>query len=73
MDFKFKGKTLTEYTNLFFSDYFKKNSNIILIYFKYESKEFYWRNSQKKLSEQRKFRLSEIIKGLIKGNHAVNN
>ena len=36
IDFMLAGKTLTEYTNLFFPDYFKKNDNIILNYFKYE-------------------------------------
>ena len=36
IDFIFKGKALTEYTN-FFSPYdFKKNDNIILSYFKHE-------------------------------------
>ena len=36
IDFMFKGKTLTEYTNLFSPYDFKKNDNIILSYFKYE-------------------------------------
>ena len=36
IDFMFKGKTLTEYKNLFSSNYFKKNGNIILSYFKNE-------------------------------------
>ena len=35
-DFMFKGKTLTEYTNLFSPYDFKKNDNIILSYFKDE-------------------------------------
>ena len=33
IDFMFKGKTLTEYTNLFSSSDFTKNDNIILNYF----------------------------------------
>ena len=36
IDFMFKGKTLTEYTNLFSPNNFKKNDNIILSYFKDE-------------------------------------
>ena len=36
IDFMFKGKTLTEYTNLFSPNDFKKNDNIILSYFKNE-------------------------------------
>ena len=32
--FMFKGETLTEYTNLFSLNDFKKNGNIILSYFK---------------------------------------
>ena len=36
IDFMFKGKTLTEYTNLFSPYDFKKNDNIILSYFKDE-------------------------------------
>ena len=36
IDFLFKGKTLTEYTNLFFTKYFEKNDDIILSYFKNE-------------------------------------
>ena len=35
-NFMFKGKTLTEYTNLFSPNNFKKNDNIILSYFKDE-------------------------------------
>ena len=38
IDFMFKGKTLTEYTNLFSPNDFKKNDNIILSYFKNEWK-----------------------------------
>ena len=38
IDFMFKGKTLTEYTNLFSQNDFKKNDNIILSYFKNEWK-----------------------------------
>ena len=34
IDFMFKGETLTEYTNLFSLNDFKKNDNIILSYFK---------------------------------------
>ena len=34
IDFMFKGKTLTEYTNLFCSYDFKKNGKIILNFFK---------------------------------------
>ena len=34
IDFMFKGKTLSEYTNLFSPYNFKKNDNIILSYFK---------------------------------------
>ena len=33
IDFLFKGKTLTEYTNLFSPNNFKKNDDIILKYF----------------------------------------
>ena len=33
IDFMHKGKTLTEFTNLFSSNNFKKNDNIILNYF----------------------------------------
>ena len=33
IDFMFKGKTLTKYTNLFSPNDFKKNDNIILNYF----------------------------------------
>ena len=33
IDFMFAGKTLTEHTNLFSSNYFKKNNDIILNYF----------------------------------------
>ena len=36
IDFMFKGKALTEYTNLFSSHDFKKNDDIILSYFKKE-------------------------------------
>ena len=35
-DFMFKGKTLTEYTNLFLPNNFKKNDDIIMSYFKDE-------------------------------------
>ena len=38
IDFMFKGKTLTEYTNLFSPNDFKKNDNKILSYFKNEWK-----------------------------------
>ena len=34
IDFMFKGRTLTEYTNLFSPNDFKQNDNIILSYFK---------------------------------------
>ena len=33
IDFMFKGKTLTEYTNLFSPNYFKRNDDTILNYF----------------------------------------
>ena len=33
IDFMFKGKTLTEYTNIFLPNNFKKNDNTILNYF----------------------------------------
>ena len=33
IDFMFKGKTLTEYTNLFSPNYFEKNDDITLKYF----------------------------------------
>ena len=36
IDFMFKGKTLTEFMNLFPPNNFKKNDNIILSYFKDE-------------------------------------
>ena len=35
IDFMLAGKKLTDYTNLFFPNDFKKNNNIILNYFKY--------------------------------------
>ena len=35
IDVMLAGKKLTDYTNLFFHDEFKKNDNIILNYFKY--------------------------------------
>ena len=35
IDFMLAGKTLTDYTNLFFPYDFKKNDNKILNYFKY--------------------------------------
>ena len=38
IDFMFKGKTMTEYTNLFSANNFEKNDDIILSYFKNESK-----------------------------------
>ena len=55
------GTKLTDYTNLFSPYDFKKNSDIIFTYFKNK-----WSNSIKaidktSLSEQTKFRLSEII------------
>ena len=36
IDFMLAGKKLTDYANLFSPYDFKKNDNIILIYFKYE-------------------------------------
>ena len=33
IDYMFKGKSLTDYTNLFFPNNFKKNDDIILNYF----------------------------------------
>ena len=36
IDFMFKGKTLTEYTNLFTPNNFEKNDDIMLSYFKNE-------------------------------------
>ena len=36
IDFMFKGKTLTEYTNLFSPDNFEKNDGVLLSYFKNE-------------------------------------
>ena len=36
IDFMFKGKTLTEYTNLFSPNNFEKNDDLILSYFKNE-------------------------------------
>ena len=36
IDFMFKGKTLTEYINLFSPNNFKKNDDIIMSYFKDE-------------------------------------
>ena len=36
IDFMFKGKTLTDFTNLFSPNNFKKNDDIILSYFKDE-------------------------------------
>ena len=36
IDFMLKGKSLTEYTNLFSSNNFKKNNKIIMSYFKDE-------------------------------------
>ena len=36
IDFVFKGKNLTEYTNLFSPNNFEKNDGVILSYFKNE-------------------------------------
>ena len=55
------GKILTDYTSLFSAHDFKKNDDIILSYFKNEWMQFYWSNWQKKIFEQTKFWLSEII------------
>ena len=38
IDFMFKGKTFTEYANLFWPNDFKKKDNVILSYFKNEWK-----------------------------------
>ena len=52
------GKRLTDFTSMFSHYDFKKNDNIILSYFKDE-----WNGiDQTNLSEQTKFRLSEIIR-----------
>ena len=61
IDFMLAGKKLTDYTNLFSPHDFKKNDDIILSYFKNEWMQFYWSNWQKKIFEQTKFWLSEII------------
>ena len=50
IDFRLAGKTLNDYTNLFSPHDFKKNDDIILSYFKYEWKQFYWSNWQNKLN-----------------------
>ena len=55
INFMLKGKTLPEYTNLFSPNDFKKNDNIIL----HNSIEAI--DKKKDLTEQTKFRLSEII------------
>ena len=55
IDFMSAGKKLTDYTNLFSPYNFKKNDNIILSYFNMNE------INKLNLSEQTKFRLSQII------------
>ena len=55
IDFMLTGKKLTDYTNLFSPYNFKKNDNIILSYFNMNE------INKLNLSEQTKFRLSQII------------
>ena len=55
IDFMLAGKKLTDYTNLFSPYNFKKNDNIILSYFNMNE------INKLNLSEQTKFRLSQII------------
>ena len=55
IDFMLTGKKLTDYTNLFSPYNFKKNDNIILSYFNMNE------INKLNLSEQAKFRLSQII------------
>ena len=55
IDFMLAGKKLTDYTNLFSPYNFKKNDNIILSYFNMNE------INKLNLSEQAKFRLSQII------------
>ena len=69
----FKGKTLTQYANVFSPNNFEKNDDIILSYFKKWMKEWNsiennsietieWNSIDKaNLTKQKKFRLSEII------------
>ena len=72
IDFMLVGKKLIDFTSMFSPYDFKKNDNIILSYFKDD------KINKTNLSEQKKFRLFEIIgitfiKGLIKGNYRVKN
>ena len=55
IDFMLTGKKLTDYANLFSPYNFKKNDNIILSYFNMNE------INKLNLSEQAKFRLSQII------------
>ena len=55
IDFMLAGKKLTDYTNLFSPYNFKKDDNIILSYFNMNE------INKLNLSEQTKFRLSQII------------
>ena len=55
IDFMLTGKKLTDYANLFSPYNFKKNDNIILSYFNMNE------INKLNLSEQTKFRLSQII------------
>ena len=55
IDFMLAGKKVTDYTNLFSPYNFKKNDNIILSYFNMNE------INKLNLSEQTKFRLSQII------------
>ena len=45
IDFVLKDKSLTDFTDLFASNNFKKNDNIILKYFKNGWMQFTWSNS----------------------------
>ena len=45
IDFVLKDKSLTDFTDLFASNNFKKNDNIILKYFKNGWMQFIWSNS----------------------------
>ena len=61
IDFILAGKKLTDYTNLFSPNDFKKNDNIIFAYLKMNESNSLEAIDKTSLYEQTKFRLSEII------------
>ena len=61
IDFMLAGKKLTDYTNLFSPHDFKKNDNIILSCFKMNKSNSIEAIDKTNLTNQTKFRLSEII------------